>query len=123
MPRCDCGFDLARARLTARRVESYALISEDNYGAVLRKENAILEETNPRKRLALIGKAASAIGNLVRCPECGAWLLAKPLRRGQGAYTVLRETQRADNLKVRQAGARRVAQKAKRVSAATRPRR
>jgi hypothetical protein len=92
MPRCDCGFDFARARLTGRKVESYALISDDNYRAVVRKEIAILEEKKPQKRLALIAKAASSVGSLLRCPECGAWLLSKPLQRGRGGYIVLRKS-------------------------------
>jgi hypothetical protein len=109
MSGCDCGFDFARARLKKRRVESYAVISDRNYGAVIRKEHAILAETKPQKRMALIGKAASSVGSLMRCPECRAWVLAAPLKEGRGNYTVLRKSQLAANKTVQRTRARRFA--------------
>ena len=119
MPRCDCGFDFVRARLTGRKLESYALISDDNYRAVIRKETAILKEKEPQKKLALIGKAAASVGSLVRCPKCSAWLLSKPRRSGQSRCIVLRKTQLTANKSVQRTGASRFGQKAKRKSLAT----
>jgi hypothetical protein len=94
MTRCECGFDFFRARLRGRKLESYALISERDYRAVIRRECAILRERKPEKRLALIAKAAGSFGSLVRCPRCGAWLLARPMRAARGGYMVLRRSKR-----------------------------
>ncbi len=92
MPRCDCGFNLAQAHLKGRKLESYAVISDDEYQGVVREEKAVLEEKNPKKRWALIGKTALSVGSLVRCPECGAWILARPLKSGRGDRLILRES-------------------------------
>jgi hypothetical protein len=123
MSRCDCGFDFVQARLKGRKLESYALISDDNYRAVIRKENAILNERNPEKRLTLIGKAAPSVGSLVRCPKCGAWVLRRPLRTGRGNRTVLRKSESTANKAVPQTGVSHSTQRTNRKSLAAGSRR
>jgi hypothetical protein len=74
-----------------RELESYALIPEKGYRTVIRKESAILAEKKPEGKLALIAKAAPSVGRLTRCPDCGAWLLRKPLQGGRRGCMVLRK--------------------------------
>jgi len=117
MPHCDCGFDFTRARLKGRRMESYAVISDKHYRTVMRKESAVLLEKNPERRLTLIGNVVAWVGSLMRCPACGAWLLAKPQREGRGGYIVLRESRRTAKT-VQRTGASRSAHQTKRTSSA-----
>jgi len=88
MPICDCGFNFAKAHLKGRRLESYAAVRHRDWVKVMRKERAILSERRSAKRLALIGDAAQSVGSLMRCPECGVWLLVKP-RQGKASPIVL----------------------------------
>ncbi len=88
MPTCNCGFSFTKAHLKGRRIESYATIRDCDYLKVMRKERAIFSEPKPHKRLALIGDAAQWVGNLMRCPECGAWLFLKP-QQGKTSPTIL----------------------------------
>ena len=80
-----------KARLSGRPLTSYALLSHDGYKAAIRREHAIVVEKDREKKSRLIADAASLVGNLTRCPNCGAWLLAQPLKRGRGPYAILRE--------------------------------
>ncbi len=78
MPMCECGFDYAKARLEGREVESYAVIHDDDYRRVVRKELAILEEQDKEKKARLIAHASQWVGSLMRCPECGACMFLPP---------------------------------------------
>lgn len=91
MPHCDCGFDFGKARLKRQAVVSYALLPDKTYKAAIRREHRILVEQNSERKLRLIAKAASSVGSLHQCPNCGAWLLAEPLKRGRDAYALLRK--------------------------------
>ena len=92
MPTCNCGFSFTKAHVKGRRIESYATICDRDYLQVMRKERAIFSECEPAKRLALIGDAAQWVGNLLRCPECGAWLFLKPQQGGTSPIILLKPT-------------------------------
>jgi hypothetical protein len=77
--------------LTGRAVESYAVIRDRDYMKVIRKECKILSEKKKLRRHALIANAATWVGSLMRCPDCGAWLLMTPQRGPGGSKTVLLE--------------------------------
>ena len=70
---------------------SYALIPHTSYRAAIRREHTIVVEKNPERKSRLIANAASSVSSLMRCPECGAWLLAQPVKRGRGADAVIRQ--------------------------------
>jgi hypothetical protein len=70
---------------------SYALIPHTAYRAAIRREHAIVVENNPGRKSRMVANAASLVGGLMRCPKCGAWLLAQPMKSGRGAFTVLRK--------------------------------
>jgi hypothetical protein len=72
---------------------SYALIPEKNYIAAIRREYAIVVEKNAERKLTLIAKAASSVGSLTQCPDCGAWLLDEPPRR-RGDFPIFRISRR-----------------------------
>src|SRR5882672_9569081 len=105
MPHCDCGFDFVKARIKGRRLASYALIPQKNYSVAIRREYAIVVEKNAERKHTLIANASSLIGSLTRCPDCGAWLLDEPVRRGQVEYAVLRKSGPAANKTVQRTGA------------------
>lgn len=88
MPVCECGFSFAAAHLQGLHIESYAVVRNRDWLKLMRKERAVLAERKSDKRLALIGDAAQWVGNLMCCPECGAWLLLKP-QEGQPSPIVL----------------------------------
>ena len=88
MPICECGFNFAKARLKGRRIESYAAIRNRDYLKVMRKERVIFSEHKADRRLALIADAAEWVGNLMRCPDCGAWIFLKP-QHGRASPIIL----------------------------------
>jgi hypothetical protein len=88
MPTCSCGFSFTKGHLKGRRIESYATIRDRDYLKVMRKERVIFSERKPDKRLALIGDVAQWVGNLMRCPQCGAWLFLKP-QQGKASPVIL----------------------------------
>jgi len=90
MPICECGFNFAKANLKGQRFESYAVIRDDDYPKVMRKESAILSEHGRDKVLALISDAAQWVGSLMRCPKCGAWVFVKPHGRTRDAIVILK---------------------------------
>lgn len=89
MPMCECGFDYAKARLEGREMESYAVIHDADYRRVVRKELAVLEEQDKEKKARLIANASQWVGSLMRCPECGAWMLLAPEKRSKEKEFVL----------------------------------
>ncbi len=92
MSECGCGFDFAKALLKGRRLESYAVIRDSDYESVMRKECAILSKKKLQEELELIAEAATWVGSLMRCPECGGWLLLKPQRGRRGSQMVSLKT-------------------------------
>jgi hypothetical protein len=89
---CRCGFDFVKARLRGRRLESYAVIRDSDYESVVRKECAILSKRKLQDKLKLIAEAATWVGILERCPECGGWLLLKPQRGKKSPQAVSLKT-------------------------------
>jgi hypothetical protein len=121
---CDCGFDYTMALLKGRRMVSYAIIPEKNYSAAIRREYAIVVEKNAERRLALIAKAVSSVGRLLRCPDCGAWFLTEPVEKGiASGYLLLRGVPPTTKKTVRRKGGSPPAQTRKRASSASASRR
>ncbi len=79
---------------------SYALISHKSYRAAIRREHAIIVEKNSDRKSILIAKASSSVGSLTRCPDCGAWLLNEPARKGGVGYSVLHGSEAAANKRI-----------------------
>ena len=75
---CPCGFDFGKSILKKGRLESYALIPSESYRRILRSECAILTERESERKAAAIGRNASRIGSIWKCPRCGDWLLLRP---------------------------------------------
>ena len=90
MPCCDCGFDFVKARIKRRPLVSYTLIAHKSYKAAIRREHAIIVERDAEKKHTMIADAATSVGTLTRCPDCGAWLLDEPSRKKQTGYSLLR---------------------------------
>ncbi len=88
MPICECGFNFAKAHLKGQRIESYAAVRNRDWLKLMRKERAILSERDSDKRLPMISAAADWVGNLMRCPKCGAWLFLKP-QQGKASPVIL----------------------------------
>jgi hypothetical protein len=88
MPICECGFNFAKARLRKQRVESYAAVRNRDWLKLVRKEQAILSERDSDKRLSMISDSSQWVGNLWRCPRCGAWLFLKP-QQGKSSPMIL----------------------------------
>ena len=84
MPTCTCGFDYVKARLAGRKFDSCAVIHGADYRRVLKKEIAILSESDKQKKVRLIANASQWVGRLMHCPECGAWLLVQSENRDNG---------------------------------------
>ena len=82
MPTCTCSFDYVKARLAGREFDSYAVIHDADYRRVINKGIAILSEKDKDKKSRLLANASRWVGNLLHCPECGAWLLLEPEKRG-----------------------------------------
>jgi hypothetical protein len=90
MPRCSCGFDFVKAAVKVRPLTSYVLIPNKGYRAAIMREHAIVIEKQQGRKLRLIARASPTVGSLTRCPKCGAWLLAQPLKSSRGKYAILR---------------------------------
>jgi hypothetical protein len=88
MPICECGFNFAKAHVKRQRIESYAAVRNRDWLKLMRKERAILSERDSDKRLSMICAAADWVGNLMRCPKCGAWLFLKP-QQGKDSPVIL----------------------------------
>jgi hypothetical protein len=88
MPICECGFNFAKAHLKKQRIESYAAVRNRDWLKLMRKERAILSERDSDKRLSMICAAGDWVGNLMRCPKCGNWMLLKP-QQGKASPVVL----------------------------------
>jgi hypothetical protein len=68
--------------MDGRKLESYAVIHDDDYLEVAEEEAAIRAETEEAKRLERIAETSTRVGTLIVCPECGNLLLSKPGRDG-----------------------------------------
>jgi hypothetical protein len=90
MPKCECGFDFAKAPLAGRRVESYATIRDRDFEKVIRKEQAVLSEGEPERKAALIADVAKSVGSLMKCPACGTWLFLRPGQVNGGRTLLLK---------------------------------
>jgi len=88
MPICECGFNFAKASLKSQRIESYAAVRNCDWMKLMRKERAILSERDSDKRLSMICAVSDWVGNLMRCPKCGCWLLIKP-QQGKASRAML----------------------------------
>jgi hypothetical protein len=94
MPHCNCGFDFAKAGRKRQPLVSYALIPDDGYEAAIRREHVIVVEKDPVKKSKMIAQAARSVGSLMKCPDCGAWLLTQPLKRGRTSFALNSARQR-----------------------------
>jgi hypothetical protein len=90
MPICECGFNFAKAHLKRQRIESYAVVHNSDWLKLMRKERAILLERDSDKRLSMICAAADWVGNLMRCPKRGTWILLRP-QHGKASPVVMLE--------------------------------
>ncbi len=78
MPKCQCGFNFAKGRLDGRRIEAFAVVRDDDWLNLMSKEKSIRAQKDSDKKLSLIYASSKLVGNLMRCPECGLWILMKP---------------------------------------------
>lgn len=83
MPKCECGFNYAKARLDGRDLESYAVIRDKDYRRVVKKELEYLSERDKEKKGRLLFSTSRWVGSLKQCPECGTWMFLPPEKRSK----------------------------------------
>ncbi len=81
---CRCGYDFAKSIMSCNGpCESYAVIRNFDYPAFLESEKAIAQQHDDTSLLDAIAQSSKYVGCLHECPECGRFLLVRPVASGR----------------------------------------
>jgi hypothetical protein len=76
---CKCGYSFSReAAKRPRKFESYAVVRDRDYPALIKSEMRVLRASGEDAKLRAIARSSKYVGCLLECPKCSRLLLLKP---------------------------------------------